>query len=127
MQAFTESGAVCAGDFDRERGAFVAYRTRSRRRARRHPVRTALLVLIRPVSGSAALAVGAELMGRYGPDSLIGRTAAVMLGSTETTFYTVSVYFGAAGIRKTRYAVPAALLADLTGFLAASWAVRLFS
>ena len=46
MQAFTESGAVCAGDFDRERGAFVAYRTRSRRRARRHPVRTALLVLI---------------------------------------------------------------------------------
>lgn len=91
------------------------------------PQETALLVLIRPVSGSAALAVGAELMGRYGPDSLIGRTAAVMLGSTETTFYTVSVYFGAAGIRKTRYAVPAALLADLTGFLAASWAVRLFS
>ena len=90
------------------------------------PPETALLVLIRPVSGSAALAVGAELMGRYGPDSLIGRTAAVMLGSTETTFYTVSVYFGAAGIRKTRYAVPAALLADLAGFLAASWAVRLF-
>ena len=90
------------------------------------PPETALLVLIRPISGSAALAVGAELMGQYGPDSLIGRTAAVMLGSTETTFYTVSVYFGAAGIQKTRYAIPAALLADITGFLVASWTVRLF-
>jgi spore maturation protein B len=47
-----------------------------------------------------------------------------MLGSTETTFYTISVYFGAAGIRKTRYTVPAALLADFTGFLVASWTVR---
>ena len=49
-----------------------------------------------------------------------------MLGSTETTFYTISVYFGSLGIHKTRYAVPAALLADLTGFLAASWTARLF-
>lgn len=64
------------------------------------------LVLLRPVSGSAALAVGADLMAQYGADSLIGRTAAVVLGSTETTFYTISVYFGAAGIRRTRYAVP---------------------
>lgn len=84
------------------------------------PPETALLVLIRPISGSAALAVGAELMAQYGVDSLIGRTAAVMLGSTETTFYTVSVYFGAAGIRKTRYTLPAALIADLTGFVTAS-------
>ena len=91
------------------------------------PPETALLVLIRPISGSAALAVGADLMGRYGVDSLIGRTAAVMLGSTETTFYTISVYFGAAGIRKTRYTVPAALFADLVGFCMASWTVRLFS
>ncbi len=60
-------------------------------------------MLIRPMSGSAALAVGADLMRTYGPDSLVGRTAAVMLGSTETTFYAVSVYFGAAGVRKTRY------------------------
>lgn len=90
------------------------------------PPETALLVLIRPLSGSAALAVGAELMGQYGPDSLIGRTAAVMLGSTETTFYTVSVYFGAAGIKKTRYTIPAALLADLTGFFIAALTVRLF-
>ena len=89
------------------------------------PPETALLVLIRPISGSAALAVGAELMAEYGVDSQIGRTVAVMLGSTETTFYTVSVYFGAAGIQKTRYTLPAALIADFTGFLVASWAVRL--
>ena len=88
------------------------------------PPETALLVLIRPISGSAALAVGADLMAQYGVDSTIGRTVAVMLGSTETTFYTISVYFGACGIHKTRYTVPAALLADLTGFLVASWSVR---
>ena len=89
------------------------------------PPETAILILIRPISGSAALAVGAELMAQHGVDSLIGRTVAVMLGSTETTFYTISIYFGAAGIRKTRYTVPAALIADLTGFLAASATVRL--
>ena len=84
------------------------------------PPETAMLVLIRPISGSAALAVGADLMAQYGVDSPIGRTAAIMLGSTETTFYTISVYFGAAGIQKTRYTVPAALIADLTGFVVAS-------
>ena len=88
------------------------------------PPETALLVLIRPISGSAALAVGTELMSTYGVDSLIGRTAAVMLGSTETTFYTVSVYFGAAGIKKTRYTIPAALFADLVGFTMAAATVK---
>ena len=83
------------------------------------------LMLVRPISGSAALGVGAELIAAHGPDSYLGRTAAVMLGSTETTFYTIAVYFGAVKITKTRYAVPAALCADLTGFLAAAWAVRL--
>ena len=90
------------------------------------PPETALLVLIRPISGSAALAVGAELMAQYGVDSMVGRTAAVMLGSTETTFYTISVYFGAVGIKKTRYAIPAALIADLTGFVMASLTARWF-
>ncbi len=84
------------------------------------PAETLPLILIRPISGSAALAVGADLMAVHGPDSLVGRTAAIMLGSTETTFYTVSVYFGAAGIRKTRYTVPAALIADAAGFFAAA-------
>lgn len=88
------------------------------------PPETVPLVLIRPISGSAALAVGSELMAAYGADSPVGRTAAVMLGSTETTFYTISVYFGAANIRKSRYAIPAALIADLTGFLVAAAATR---
>lgn len=90
------------------------------------PPETVLLVLVRPISGSAALAVGAELMKAHGTDSLIGRTAAVMLGSTETTFYTISLYFGANGISKTRYALPAALIADFTGFFMASLTARLF-
>ena len=83
------------------------------------------LMLVRPISGSAALGVGAELIATHGPDSMLGRMAAVMLGSTETTFYTIAVYFGAVGITRTRYAVPAALCADLVGFWAAAWAVRL--
>lgn len=90
------------------------------------PAECAPLIFIRPISGSAALAVGAELIVAHGADSLIGRTTAVMLGSTETTFYAISVYFGAANVKSTRYAVPAALLADLTGFLTAAWSVRMF-
>lgn len=89
------------------------------------PPETAMLVLVRPISGSAALAVGAELMAEHGVDSLVGRTAAVMLGSTETTFYTISVYFGAAGIRKTRYTIFAALIADAVGFFVAALTVRI--
>ena len=88
------------------------------------PVECALLVLVRPISGSAALAVATDLMGVYGVDSRIGRTAAIMLGSTETTFYTISVYFGAAGIRRSRYTLPAALFADLVGFTAAAWTAK---
>ena len=89
------------------------------------PPETVALLLVRPVSGSGALAVGSQIMEQYGPDSAVGRTAAVMLGSTETTFYTIAVYFGAAGIRRTRYTIPAALTADLAAFAAAAWAVRL--
>lgn len=91
------------------------------------PAETALLVLIRPISGSAALAVGADLMKTYGVESTIGRTTAVMLGSTETTFYTISVYFGANGIKNTRYTIFAALFADFAGFfMAALWVRVLF-
>lgn len=84
------------------------------------------LMLIRPVSGSGALAVASDLMTTYGPDSYVGRVASVMLGSTETTFYTIAVYFGSAGIHRTRHTVPAALTADIAGFLASALAVRLF-
>jgi spore maturation protein B len=90
------------------------------------PPETVPLVLIRPISGSAALAIGSDIMSTYGVNSDIGRTAAIMLGSTETTFYTISVYFGAAGVKKTRYAIPAALVADLTGFCMASVTAKLF-
>ncbi|HIY20861.1 MAG TPA: spore maturation protein [Candidatus Flavonifractor merdigallinarum] len=88
------------------------------------PPETVGLMLVRPVSGSAALGVGAELITAYGPDSTIGRTAAVMLGSTETTFYTIAVYYGAAKVHRTRYTIPAALCADVAGFIASAWAVR---
>ena len=89
------------------------------------PAETVPLMLVRPVSGSGALAVASDLMAAHGPDSYIGRVAAVMLGSTETTFYTIAVYFGSAGIVRTRHTVPAALAADLTGFLTAALTVRL--
>lgn len=81
------------------------------------PAETAPLLFIRPISGSGALAVGSEIMDSYGVDSYVGRVAAVMLGSSETTFYTVAVYYGAAGITKTRYTIPAALCADVVMFL----------
>ncbi|MCQ2447747.1 MAG: spore maturation protein [Oscillibacter sp.] len=89
------------------------------------PAEAMPLMLIRPVSGGGALAVASDLLASHGPDSYLGRVAAVMLGSTETTFYTIAVYFGSAGITKTRHTVPAAIAADLTGFFAASFFVRL--
>ncbi|WP_298626291.1 spore maturation protein [uncultured Legionella sp.] len=77
------------------------------------------LALIRPFSGSASTGVMAELIHQYGGDSLIAKTAATMMGSTETTFYVIAVYFGAVGIKRTRHAIPVGLLADLSGVIAA--------
>ena len=76
------------------------------------PGETALLLLLRPLSGSGALSAAADIIARAGPDPLAGRTAAVMLGSSETTFYVIAVYFSAAGVRESRWAVPAALCAE---------------
>ena len=89
------------------------------------PPETAPLMLLRPVSGSGALAAATELIGQYGPDSYIGRTVVDEPATTETTFYVIAVYFGAAGIKRTRWAVPAALCADITGFAVSALAVRL--
>ena len=75
------------------------------------------LALIRPVSGSGALAVYESIISENGPDSFSGKIASVMLGSTETTFYTLAVYYGAAGIRKTRHSLAASLTGDITGFI----------
>lgn len=88
------------------------------------PPETAVLAFLRPISGSAATAAAAELISSSGADSLIGRTAAVMMGSSETTFYVISVYFTAAGVKNTRWAIPAALCADLAVFLASAWICR---
>ena len=76
------------------------------------------LALIRPFSGSAATGVMAEIIHQQGGNSFISKTAATMMGSTETTFYVIAVYFGAVGIRQTRHAIPAGLLADLAGIIA---------
>lgn len=89
------------------------------------PAETTPLIVLRPFSGSGALAVGSELIAKYGADSLIGRTAAVMLGSTETTFYVISIYFGSLNIKKLRHTIPAALAADITSFIVASLIVKL--
>ena len=76
------------------------------------------LALIRPFSGSASTGIMAELIHQYGGNSLIAKTAATMMGSTETTFYVIAIYFGAVGIKRTRYAIPAGLLADFAGVVA---------
>src|SRR5690625_3233390 len=73
------------------------------------------LALVRPLSGTAALGMTAELTQHYGPDSFIGRLAATMQGSTDTTLYILTIYFGAVGIKKMRYALKVGLLADLVG------------
>lgn len=89
------------------------------------PPETLPLALLRPLSGSGSLAVVADIFKSYGPDGFIGRCASVMMGSTETTFYTIAVYFGSVGIEKTRHTVPAALCADLCGMVASVFFVRL--
>ena len=89
------------------------------------PTETGLLLLLRPLSGGAALAAASELIAAHGPDSLVGRTAAVMLGSSETTLYVVAVYFAAAGVKDSRWAIPAALCADLACFISSAWICRI--
>ncbi|MEW6244969.1 MAG: nucleoside recognition domain-containing protein [Bacillota bacterium] len=74
------------------------------------------LVLIRPLSGSGALGVTAELLREWGPDSFIGKMACTLQGSTDTTFFILTIYFGSVNIRKTRHCLPVALLGDLAGF-----------
>ncbi len=82
------------------------------------------LALLRPVSGSGSIAIVNDIFENCGPDSLAGRIASVMMGSTETTFYTIAVYFGAVGIKSSRHTVKAALTADFTGMVMSVVAVR---
>ena len=76
------------------------------------PAEAMPLVLMRPVSGSASLAIVSDIIGKYGPDSYVGRVVCTMLGSTETIFYTLAVYYGSVGIKNIRYTLAAALIAD---------------
>jgi spore maturation protein SpmA len=82
------------------------------------------LALLRPLSGSGAFGITAELLEAHGPDTLIGNIASTMNGSTETTFYVLAVYFGSIGITKIRHAVPAGLAADIAGVIASCAAVH---
>ena len=90
------------------------------------PKELAPVLVLRPLSGSGALAAGTDVMAAYGADSAIGRTAAVLLGASETTFYVLAVYFGAIGRTPDRRILPCALLADLTSFVVAGLTVRLY-
>ncbi len=81
------------------------------------PAEIVPLAIMRPISGSAALAMTADMLQRNGPDSLLGRIASTMFGSTETTLYVLTVYFGAVGIYRTRHALTVGLLADLGSFI----------
>ena len=90
------------------------------------PAQVMPLMLIKPVSGSGSTAVLAQIFKSNGPDSFAGRVASVMAGSTETTFYAVTVYYGAVGIKKTRHTIPAAVTADITACIISVLTVRLF-
>ena len=89
------------------------------------PAETLPMALMRPLSGSGSLGIMTELMKVHGPDSFIGILASTMYGSSETTFYVLAVYFGSVNIKNTRHAVPAGIIADVAGMLAAVGIVRL--
>ncbi len=89
------------------------------------PAEALPMALLRSLSGSGAYAVSAEIMQANGPDSLVGNIVATMQGSTETTFYVLALYFGAAGVTRSRHTLAACLIADAAGALGAVWACRL--
>jgi len=84
------------------------------------------MAFMRPLSGGGAEGIMTDLITTHGPESLIGRMAAVMMGSTETTFYVLAVYFGSVAVKKQRHALPVGLLADLAGLITAVLVTRLF-
>lgn len=89
------------------------------------PAEVLPMAIIRPLTGSGSAGLVVDMVNRYGEDSIYVKMAAVMFGSTETTFYVIAVYFGAINIRKTRHAVPAGLTADIAAMIFAVWSVRL--
>lgn len=89
------------------------------------PAEVLPLCVLSPLSGSGSLSAFQEILAEYGADSYIGRVASVIAGATETTFYAVTVYYGAIGVKKIRHTIAAALCADISGFILASFFVRL--
>lgn len=87
---------------------------------------TTPLTVLSPISGSGSLGMFESILKDHGPDSFIGRCASVMMGSTETTFYTMTVYYGSVDIKKTRHTLPSALCADITSFIISPKIVKLF-
>jgi spore maturation protein B len=85
----------------------------------RFPAEVFPLVVLRPLSGSGSLALATDIIKRFGPDSLLGRTAASLYGSSETLFYVLAVYFGAVGVKRTRHAVPSAIVGDIVAAIVA--------
>lgn len=90
------------------------------------PVEILPLGIVRPVSGNSALIIVSNILQHHGADSYLGRVASVMMGSSDTTIYVLTLYFGAVGIKKTRYALGAGLLADLIGIIMSIIVVNLF-
>jgi spore maturation protein B len=89
------------------------------------PAEVLPMAIIRPLTGSGSAALVADMINQYGEDSILVKMAAVMFGSTETTFYVIAVYFGAVNIKRTRHALPAGLTADFAAMIIAVWTVRL--
>lgn len=94
-------------------------------RAIRFPPEILPLAIMRPLSGGGALGIAAEMINAYGPDSFLGRLASTMQGSTDTTFYVLTIYFGSVGITKYRYALHLGLIADITSLIAAIFITNL--
>ena len=89
------------------------------------PAEVLPMAIVRPLTGSGSAGIVVDMISQFGEDSIFVKMAATMFGSTETTFYVIAVYFGAVGIKKTRHAVPAGLVADFAAMLVAVWTVRL--
>lgn len=90
------------------------------------PIQVLPMMIMRPISGTSSLAILNNLFADFGPDSLIGRLGSIIQGSTDTTFYVLTLYFGSVGIKKIRYSLIAGLFADLVGIIASIIVVHLF-
>ena len=84
------------------------------------------LAILRPVSGSGSIALLEDVLINYGPDSLAGKTASILVASSETTFYVFAVYFASVKVKKTRHALASALIGDFVGVIATAVAIKLF-